>query len=124
MVVVVRHTTLSHALHFFLQLKSPTMKARMEKADRSGPRPGEREQQCCSGRLKAPDPMMPRGTSYPYLYERSCNFGCDGFCDRRFLRKDDKLLGLHWEASIIHGWINLKQLLDRPLKQKCLPLSL
>ena len=31
------HTTLSRALHLFLQLKSPTTKAGKEKADRSGP---------------------------------------------------------------------------------------
>lgn len=52
---------------------------------------------------------------YSHLYERSCNFGCNGFRDRRFLRKHHKLLRFDREASIIHGRINLEQLLDGSL---------
>lgn len=51
----------------------------------------------------------------PHLNERSCDFGCDDFCGRRFLRKDHKLLRLHWEAGIVRRRAHLKQLLDGAL---------
>lgn len=61
-----------------------------------------------------------RGASsvHPHLYEGPCDFGCDGFCDGRFLGKDHKLLSFDGEAGIIHGRVHLKQLLDGPLCQE------
>lgn len=60
-----------------------------------------------------------RGASsvHPHLYEGPCDFGCDGFCDGRFLGKDHKLLSFDGEAGIIHGRVHLKQLLDGPLNR-------
>lgn len=119
-----RPTPLSRAsFTSFLQLKSPKPKAGREgltgQARATGAWGGAAA--VPQERRADPKPQTRRrqaGAGHPHLYERPGNFGCDGFCDRRFLRKDDKLLGFHWEASVIHGWINLKQLLDRPLTQK------